>query len=1332
VRTGAVTLTALLTAAVAVLLGPTGSAYAATTASAPAATITAPTPKSAPTPTTSPASTGTAGAGTAPKSSTKSTAKSTDDAKTQRAAAAREIQAGDPTQACSGAMEPRTVYACSAVPQGGADFTLTVAQPHDLLAIELVSQPGGTAAGSLTGPDGATASCQPFGDSQAQLRCPTDQAGAYTLSVADVYGYGLGFSVAYLALLSDTGCTAVTAADTALGAPKGFDGSITAGSAGECYTLPSAPGDVLLMSTTVYAVAATVYDATGTALCGADSSSRACALTGTAPYRVIAYQVYGGSADYTFTAGRLSAPDGCPTVNLQAYGTAPELSTAHCRILHVPADGSYLFGASGGLPGNLYRADGSSGPACYSDAFASTPCSLAAGDYTWAATTSDIPATGFALAFHTPAQTDGCTASRDDDFGSGAAVADLTAAGQEFCLLLPTASGNGLYLATSPSDSGVDPVVTVYDTTGAQQCQDDGYTFTVCKLTGTAPFHAVLAAPATGTYPLTVQRTGDTTGCTAWPQSAFGGSYGAQVALTAARQTACLAIPASGHSTAEMFDFTNSTNRLDASLQVYDAAGTQVCATLGSSTTTCRFTAGVTYAAVLVGTGTADTYDVVRRDVSSTASCAAPASLTVGGPSTGYTFTSALDARCLRVTAATADKLWFSVRTPDAAAGGGAELLVVNASGAIVCRQQGVACRDTGSTSYVVAVIASGYSGTPIAAHVDAWRVGTASGWAPQCTANSLSPSGFSLRSGTLTETSTAYCGVMQVSPQQWFNVYGTDSDPTAATPSAALFSSANWNGTGIDYPYQCDGTNAGDFDFSCSVSGPATQVVFIVSPSASATPVEYSLQGVCSILCSSPPKAADATSLSPASGPAGTQDQVVVHGTGLTLGTTVDLARNGAPATGYPMAQPVSVSADGTALTVLLNTQGLTPGTYDVVLDQTGYTAGVRSPGYLPGAYTVTAAATSAASRLVPVTPTRFLDTRSGTGAPKARVGAGGVVRLQVAGANGIPSTGVTAVVMNVTAVDPSTSGYVTVYPDGQPLPSVSNINFRAQQTIPNLVTVPVVNGKVDLRNAFGTVDLVADVTGYYTSAGTGSALTPLSPTRFLDTRSGTGAPKARVGAGGVVRLQVAGANGIPSTGVTAVVMNVTAVKASTSGYVTVYPDGQAVPQASNLNFTAGETIPNLVVVPVVNGKVDLRNAFGTVDLVADVTGYYTASGSTFSTAGPVRLLDTRSGLGARAGTVGPGGVVSTAVGGVDGVPGEGVTAVVLNVTVTSPTSAGYLTVYPHGQSVPGASNLNFGAGQTISNLVVVPVVDGRVAFFNHSGDVQVVADLAGYYSTS
>ena len=83
-------------------------------------------------------------------------------------------------------------------------------------------------------------------------------------------------------------------------------------------------------------------------------------------------------------------------------------------------------------------------------------------------------------------------------------------------------------------------------------------------------------------------------------------------------------------------------------------------------------------------------------------------------------------------------------------------------------------------------------------------------------------------------------------------------------------------------------------------------------------------------------------------------------------------------------------------------------------------------------------------------------------------------------------------------------------------------------------------------------------------------------------------------------------------------------------------------------------------------------------------------------------------------------------------GVPTTGVSAVVLNVTVTDPNAGSYLTVYPNGASVPTASNLNFTPGQTVPNLVVVKVgSSGMVNVYNAAGGTDVIFDVAGWYST-
>ena len=246
------------------------------------------------------------------------------------------------------------------------------------------------------------------------------------------------------------------------------------------------------------------------------------------------------------------------------------------------------------------------------------------------------------------------------------------------------------------------------------------------------------------------------------------------------------------------------------------------------------------------------------------------------------------------------------------------------------------------------------------------------------------------------------------------------------------------------------------------------------------------------------------------------------------------------------------------------------------------------------------------------------------------------------------------------------------------------------------------------------------------------GSRYFPLSPARLLDTRIGVGAPTARVGPGGAIDVRVTGAGGVPAAGVTAVALNVTVTNASGPlSWLTVWPKGAARPYASNLNFSAGVSVPNLVMAKVgADGSVSMFNQAGTVDVVADVQGWYSdsaAGGSTFVPVNPARVLDTRSGA-----PLGTEGTLQLQVTGVGGVPSAGVSAVVLNMTVdraSGPES--YLTVWPAGGARPTASNLNFSAGPAATNLVVAQVgADGRVSVYNRVGTTHVIADVAGWFA--
>ena len=371
--------------------------------------------------------------------------------------------------------------------------------------------------------------------------------------------------------------------------------------------------------------------------------------------------------------------------------------------------------------------------------------------------------------------------------------------------------------------------------------------------------------------------------------------------------------------------------------------------------------------------------------------------------------------------------------------------------------------------------------------------------------------------------------------------------------------------------------------------------------------------------------------------------------------------------------------------------------------------------------------------SRFVPVGPTRILDSRDGTGGYATPWSPGQSRTLAVAGVAGVPADA-TAVVLNLTATDATGPGYVTAAPAGGVVPVASNLNFVAGQTIANLVTVPVgAGGDILLAAGVYPVDLVADLVGYDVIGPTGAGYTPVVPTRILDSRDGTGGPTTPWSTGETRVLPVTGHGGVPA-GATAVVVNLTATDTTEPGFVTAWPDGGGRPGTSNLNFGPGQTIANLVTVPLgPDGAIDLYNLHGQTDLVADVVGYYApGAGGPMVALGPLRILDSRLGIGGPTSPWSTGRTRELTVTGHNGIP-AGATAVVVNLTATDATDQGYVTAWPDGRPRPLASNLNFGPGQTIANLVTVPVgADGAIDLYNFAGSTDLVADVVGYYTAS
>ncbi|MGW2622802.1 hypothetical protein [Micromonospora taraxaci] len=362
------------------------------------------------------------------------------------------------------------------------------------------------------------------------------------------------------------------------------------------------------------------------------------------------------------------------------------------------------------------------------------------------------------------------------------------------------------------------------------------------------------------------------------------------------------------------------------------------------------------------------------------------------------------------------------------------------------------------------------------------------------------------------------------------------------------------------------------------------------------------------------------------------------------------------------------------------------------------------------------------------PVSPKRVLDTRAGIGGyPTVPIPPNQAVTLPINPLNGVPEKDVSAVVLNVTATQPTTAGFLQVYPEGGPTNS-SSVNFVAGETVPNLATVAVLktSAVVIVNKSSGTVHVVADLQGYYSA--TGSGFQSVAPLRVLDTRAAGGSAFAP-NTGRAVDLS----GRIPS-GATAVVLNMTVTGPTTNGVLTVHPYDTAVPTASNLNFVAGQTIPNLVMVPVVNGKVSIQNvSSGRTHVVADLSGWF-GGGATdvFVPYGPLRIHDSRG----AAGEGWPQAPFTSS-----GVPvsyldslnktGPVPTAVVANLTVTAPTRAGVLTAHPNGSVQPTASNVNYVAGETASNHAIVGVGENEniVLFNNSSGYTHLIVDQSGYF---
>jgi hypothetical protein len=414
------------------------------------------------------------------------------------------------------------------------------------------------------------------------------------------------------------------------------------------------------------------------------------------------------------------------------------------------------------------------------------------------------------------------------------------------------------------------------------------------------------------------------------------------------------------------------------------------------------------------------------------------------------------------------------------------------------------------------------------------------------------------------------------------------------------------------------------------------------------------------------------------------------------------------------------------------------------------------------------------------PILPYRILDTRPTNCVQCVQdptFGAGTIRKVQLTGLSfGVAIPGdATAVVLNVTEVAGNANSLLTVYPFGTGLPRASNLNFAAGKVIANLVTVTLgQGGAIDIYNAAGTVNVLADVEGYFEPASSSTVtgeFHPIAPVRVCDTRSTSPTPACKahgiLGPGAAMLVNVTGigvgSDSVPADGTAAgVVVNLTGVSGSALTFLSLSAttstgqcpySGSHGPQFSNVSLSAGLVAANRVMVQLgpstpggPNTSLCVFNAAGSINVVIDANGWFgsstAAAGAQYQAIQPTRICDTRppGAAGCADHAIAPPTPSLIAVAGQGGIPsvtsGTTVVAVIANLTAIAPTAPTYLVIYPATPNrPPNSSDINLSPGEVLPNLVVVqldPLAgtgQGDADLYNAAGSVNAVVDIEGWF---
>lgn len=379
--------------------------------------------------------------------------------------------------------------------------------------------------------------------------------------------------------------------------------------------------------------------------------------------------------------------------------------------------------------------------------------------------------------------------------------------------------------------------------------------------------------------------------------------------------------------------------------------------------------------------------------------------------------------------------------------------------------------------------------------------------------------------------------------------------------------------------------------------------------------------------------------------------------------------------------------------------------------------TTGVWTGTDVPGGATEGDTPTDGGINLMP-TPVRVVDTRELAG----KLGAGKMLTVPIAGANGVPADA-TAAVVSVTAVEPCGDTFLTVWPCGNALPTASMVNAPARSIVANSAVVRLGGGSLCVYSMRPT-DVIVDLSGWI--ALTGLRSLPVAPVRVIDTR--VGEPQAlntaqnRLGAKRLLAVGVAALPGFDATA-TAATVNVTAVAPDSAGFLSVLPGPCSTatlpPSTSNLNVTADRVVAASATVGLGDGELCIYTSTVT-DVVVDLQALHGSVGGRVSTVQPRRLIDTRDTTRLAAGQSLPIGL------------GTSASAAIVNLTAVDPADRGFLALYPCGGSIPTVSNLNVVAHAVVANRAMVSTAGSSQFCLFTNVETDVVVDLEAIMTPS